>query len=125
MWARMIQLMIGVWLLISPFIFPALIGRQTSMAPELLFGAVFVLLAMLGCMQRFAIAANTLSFFFAGALTLFAYFSVSGELPPVEQNRLICGILIAMFAIIPLDTINPPQKIQPQVRNLQRQSRSS
>jgi hypothetical protein len=106
MWPRMVQVMLGGWLLLSPLIF-RIDSRDTALlAVHMASGAAVGILALLAIRQRFLHLAT----FFLG-LWLIAYgYGVGGYPPaPAYRNLLILGALVAVLGIIPSDCLRPPR----------------
>jgi hypothetical protein len=107
MWARTAEVMLGLWLAASPFIFghppdePALWWND--------FGAAFLMVtvSLLSFWGR-ASHAHLLNILVGLWLVGFGYFG-SGDPPsPAAQNDLIVGILLLMLAIVPSHAALPP-----------------
>jgi hypothetical protein len=107
MWPRVIELMLGVWLLVSPFVF-----RDTARAAEYVVndavsGAVVVLLSLLAFWRPLR-RANLATLAMGLWLASYGYFSAPRPGPPGAQNDLVIGLLLLLFAIIPTDANRPP-----------------
>lgn len=108
MWPRVVELMLGVWLAISPFIF--------RHAPEDLFLWVNdlscgLLVITCSCLSFWEPARHARFTTLVAALWLVSSAYVSGghPAPPASQNELLVGLLLAMFAIIPNEAGEPPR----------------
>ena len=102
MWARVIEVMFGLWLIISPFIF-----GQTTMTHDLLCGTAIVTLALLSFWQPLRYAHLGIGIV---ALWLIAAGYLAGyPAPHSSQNHILLGLLLAMFAIVPNEANLPPR----------------
>lgn len=108
MWARVCELMLGCWLVISP-----LILRGTDRIGEFVWiditvGSVIVLLSLLS-FWRPARWAHLGTAAVAAGLALFAYFGFERPGPPAAQNELTVAYLLLIFAIVPNEATLPPE----------------
>ena len=102
MWARLIEILLGLWLMASPFVFRS----GGSLTNDVLCGLSVVILGFLSFWNRTA-QAHYLSLLVAGWLIGFGY--LAGYPAPVSaQNHIIAGLLLGMFAIIPNDVNELP-----------------
>jgi hypothetical protein len=101
MWARVVEIMLGFWLLASPFIF-----SSANLTIYLVFGFAIILFGFLSFWPRTS-AAHFLTLIASLGLIILGY--VAGHpATPSAQNQLIVGILLGMFAIIPNRTNEMP-----------------
>lgn len=94
MWSRVVEIMLGFWLMASPFIF-----GFGSLINDLLCGIVIVVFGFLSFWNRTGWA-HFLILLVAVWLIAFGY-STGHPAPPSAQNQIIVGLLLGMFAIIP------------------------
>ncbi|MCA9108532.1 MAG: SPW repeat protein [Planctomycetaceae bacterium] len=107
MWSRVVEVVLGCWLLMSPFLFHHA-GDETGLwVNDLTSGCAVILFGILSYWYP-ARHAHLLSLLVGGWLMVFAYFAGFGDTPAASQNHLIVGLLILMFAIIPNDADRPP-----------------
>jgi hypothetical protein len=108
MWARVVEIMLGCWLAVSPFVF-----RLSSEDRVLRFNDLFsalgvIVLALLSFWPptQFAHVAN-----FAIGLWLiaFGFLASSYPTPPGLQNDIVVGLLLLMLSIIPNHASRPPR----------------
>lgn len=121
MWARVVEVMLGCWLAVSPFVF-----RHSSEDRVLWFNDLFsalgvIVLALVSFWSpmQFAHVAN-----FAVGLWLIAFGFLGSPYPtpPALQNDIVVGLLLLMLAIIPNHATRPPQPWHPlrlRLRSLQ------
>lgn len=108
MWPRSIEVMLGVWLALSPWIFGHF-GRQPLTASDLLSGLAVVVLASASFFPRLRRA-------HFGILPVVAwlvghgYFGYSHPIPPGAQNEILTGLTLLLVAIIPDEASKPPRK---------------
>ena len=108
MWARVIEVMLGCWLAVSPFVFRHPAEQTAFWLNDLICAAAAILLALVSIWPplRYAHLAN------AGvALWLigYAFWASVYPTPPALQNDIIVGLLLMMFAIVPNEASLPPQ----------------
>jgi len=104
MWARVTEILLGVWLVISPMVMRD--TRPEVWAVDLTAGGAVILLASLSYAHRLR-HAHVGIFGLALVLGLYGYF---GERPlgAAAQNHVLVGILLMMFGIIPNRASTPP-----------------
>ena len=108
MWPRAVEVMLGIWLALSPWIFGHF-GRQPLTASDLLAGLAVVVLALLSFFPRLHRAHLGL-LAVAAWLAGFAYFGYGHPIPPGAQNELLVGLTLILIAIIPNEASKPPRK---------------
>jgi hypothetical protein len=109
MWARVVEVMLGCWLAISPFIFNHPVENGSWWMNDLSSGFAVVILALLAFwtpMRHAHLALVLVALWLIG----FGYLAASYPTPPALQNDLIIGLLLLMFAIIPNEASIPPKK---------------
>lgn len=107
MWARIVECMLGVWLLMSPFIF-----HHSGDAPHLWINDLTVGLALmvLSLASYWSKTRGAHWLLLVVAIWLIGFGRLNGT-PPLEpalQNNLIVGLLLGMLAIIPNEASLPP-----------------
>lgn len=107
MWARTVEVLLGCWLALSPFIFQHPPGARAWWINDWACALAIITLALLSCWSRTR-RAYLLNLGVAAWLCLRAYLSADGALPPAFQNELLAGLLLAMLAIIPGEAFLPP-----------------
>jgi hypothetical protein len=99
MWPRIVEILLGIWLIASPFIFRTAETGVLGAVNDLICGSAVVVLALVSFSGRFY-RAHFLILLVAGWLVTTGY--IAGHpAPPAAQNLIIIGLLLAMFAIIP------------------------
>lgn len=111
MWARHMELALGLWLLTSPFVFRHASDRSGLWAHDLLIGAAVVSLALATHwrpLRRAHLVLLPLAVWLMGA----GWWAARGagiHPPAAYQNWILVGLLLAMFAIVPSRASRPPK----------------
>jgi hypothetical protein len=108
MWARTAELMIGGWLVLSPFIFRGTESIGELSAVHFAAGSAVVTFSLVSFWERTA-HAHLLTAALAAGLVLYAYFGWERPGPPAAQNAITVGLLLVLLAIIPNDASRPPK----------------
>ena len=107
MWARTVEVLLGCWLALSPFIFRHPAEVRSWWVNDWAGGLAIVSFALLSLWPRTR-RAHLLNLAVAAWLCFRAYFGASGALPPALQNELLTGLWLAMLALIPVEAFLPP-----------------
>jgi hypothetical protein len=108
MWPRVVEVMLGVWLALSPFIFGHLPEEAWRWGTDFGASTAVILLALLSFWTplRHIHLAN----FLVGLwLVFFGWYWEGYPAPPALQNDIVTGLLLLMFAIIPNEASRPPK----------------
>jgi hypothetical protein len=107
--------MLGVWLMISPFVFRHAAGDTFLWVNDLGCG---LLVIVLSCLAFWGPARHARLATVGVALWLVAraYVAAGHPAAPALQNELLVGLLLAMFAIIPNEAGEPPRSWRPFAR---------
>lgn len=112
MWARHMEIMLGLWLVVSPFALRHEAERVFLWAHDLSVGALVVALAMATHwrpLRRAHLALLPVAAWLIG-LGWWRTWQAGGIHPDAAfQNWLLVGLLIAMFAIVPSEASRPPR----------------
>ncbi|HUE83426.1 MAG TPA: SPW repeat protein [Pyrinomonadaceae bacterium] len=108
MWARIIEVMLGCWLAVSPFIFRHAADERALWVNDLFSAIAVIVLAIVSFWPplRFAHVTNLVIAFW---LIAFGFWASPYPAPPALQNDIIVGLLLLMFAIIPNQANLPPR----------------
>ena len=108
MWARVIEMMLGCWLAMSPFIFRHAGDDRVLWFNDLFSALAIMVLALVSFWPplRFAHVANLV---IALWLIAFGFWASPYPAPPALQNDIVVGLLLLMFAIIPNEATRPPR----------------
>ena len=107
MWARVIEVMLGCWLAMSPFVFRHPAQNRAWWINDFACAGGIVTLALVSYwrpLRHAHLAIVVVAFWLIG----FGYFSAHHPLPPALQNDLLLGLLLAMVAIVPNNAAHPP-----------------
>ena len=107
MWARVVELMLGAWLVISPFVFRDTPGVDGYVVNDMVCGSLAGLFSLL-CFWRPTRRAHLATLALGAWLALFGYFSAERPGPPAAQNDLVIGLLLMVFAVVPTEASKPP-----------------
>jgi hypothetical protein len=107
MWSRVVEVTLGCWLLMSPFIFRYAPHETALWINDFACAAAVI---VFGLMSYWSPARHThaLSLVVGGWLIAFAYWRGFGNASPASQNHLLVGWLMMMFAVIPNRASRPP-----------------
>lgn len=110
MWARVVEISLGFWLMMSPFVFRIVATDSAGLINDLLCGLLAITFGFLSFWKGIGWAHFL-------TLAVSAWLLVSGfwtghPAPPEVQNRIVVGLLLAMFAIIPNDIDEMPEEWQ-------------
>lgn len=112
-WPRILEITIGCWLLMSPFIFGSYPAHSELWLSDMICGALVIVISCTAISRRFR-RLYLVNLAIAVWIVGYAYL----QSPPPQhapawiQNDLIAGLILLMVAIIPSDTSRPPQKWQ-------------
>ena len=108
MWARVIEVALGCWLAMSPFIFRHAADDRALWVNDLLSATAIILFALLSFWRRlpFAHLASGLVGFW---LIAFGFWVGPYPTPAALQNDIMVGLLLLMFAIVPNKASLPPR----------------
>ena len=107
MWARVVEIMLGCWLLVSPFVFRHQSEDVVAWTIDLAAGFLVILLGLLSYWRPTRWAHLALLPLAAGLIAS-AYARSGGSPPASAENHMSIGVLLLMFAIIPNDASQPP-----------------
>ena len=107
MWPRVVEVMLGCWLVLSPFIFRQAAEQWGLWLNDMSCGAAVVAMALLSwwpACRRAHLAIIGVGLWLVG----FGYLSPPPA-PPASQNDILVGVLLLMFAILPSEASLPPR----------------
>lgn len=107
MWSRIVEILIGLWLCTSPFLFGHSHSNLAWWINDIAAGGCVILFALLAFWHPTR-RAHLLTLLVAFWLIGFAYYHGLGDAPPASQNHLAVGLLLLMFAVIPNHASDPP-----------------
>lgn len=108
MWPRVIEGMLGCWLLVTPFVFRGTTAVEDYTTSALVSGAVVIVMAVLSFWEP-ARLARFVTLGVSLWLALHGYFAAERPGPPAAQNEIMIGLTLLLFAIIPNEASRPPR----------------
>ncbi len=109
MWARIIEFILAMWLVLSPCAFYSVVQSKIFWISDLLCGLLIALFALCSFFKRLE-KIHLCSFAIAIWLIGIGYFgSTEFPHPFTLQNNLIVGLLLAIVSIIPSHSSKPPR----------------
>lgn len=115
MWPRIAELLLGLWLALSPAIFAGTASVEAFARRDIVAGIAIVVLSVLSFWRR-AGGAHFVTALLAIGLGLAAYFGAERPGPPAAQNEIAVALTLLLFAIVPNHATQPPRpwRQQPQ-----------
>lgn len=104
MWPRIVEMMLGLWLVLSPLIFRLGPGDAALRVVDLACGAAVAVLSLVATRVRFL----RLAILMIG-VGLIGYGYVAGwhPSPPGYKNLIFIGGLVSVLSLIPTDCLEP------------------
>ena len=112
MWPRVAELMLGIWLMLSPLIFRGTEAAGDFVALDVAAGAGVVILSLLSFWQPTA-RAHLATAALAAGFGAYAYLAWPRPGPPGAQNEIFVALLLLLLAIIPNEASRPPKPWRP------------
>lgn len=108
MWPRVVEGMLGCWMLVAPFVFRGTQSVDDYATIAVISGGLLITTSLLSFWHgaRFARFGTLV---IALSLAGHGYFSASRPGPPAAQNELTIGLLLLLFAVLPNETNRPPE----------------
>jgi hypothetical protein len=108
MWPRVIEGMLGAWLMLTPFVFRGTEAVGDFVTSSIVSGLVIAVASLLAFWEptrhaRFLTLAVSLW------LSLHGYFGAERPGPPAAQNELVLGLTLLLFAIMPNEVNEVPR----------------
>lgn len=108
MWPRVVEGMLGAWLLVTPFVFRGTNAVGDFVASSVISGIVIAVASLLSFWRptrhaRFVTLAASLW------LSLHGYFGAERPGPPAAQNELVIGLTLLLFALMPNEVDDVPE----------------
>lgn len=107
MWPRVVEAMLGCWLIVSPFIFAHPAERAAWWINDMTSGLAIIVFALASHwppLKRLHLVSVAVALWLIG----FGYFS-QAYVEPAMQNDMVLGLLVGMMAIIPSEANRPPE----------------
>lgn len=100
MWARLIEMIIGFWLVLSSFIFRHQSVSTNAWMLDFIFGTAVIVPALLSFCSPTR-RKHLLGPVVALAMIGFGYYGSTPPLSPTEQNYIATGFCVLIFSMIP------------------------
>ena len=107
MWPRVVEVMLGCWMLLVPFVFRASAGVE-AYTTSAWISAVVIIVASTISFWHPARHFRLVTLAAAVWLALHGYFAAPRPGPPAAQNELTVGLLVILFALLPNEINRPP-----------------
>ena len=107
MWARVVEVLAGVWLMMTPLVFAGTESVEAFVRRDVGAGLAIVALSLLSFWRRTPWA-HLVTAVVALALGFAAYFGWSRPGPPAAQNEIAVALTLILFAIVPNEATQPP-----------------
>lgn len=111
MWARVVEIMLGLWLVVSPFVLRHDMDETLPWAVDLTAGTVVVVLA-LGSFHARLRRLHLLELLVAASLLAFGWLGGGLDPEPAHRNWVVLALLLAMVAVVPSHAHDPPRAWQ-------------
>ncbi len=111
MWPRVVEIMLGFWLILSPFIFGHLDGLKIYWTSDFICASLAIIISSLSLWQRIGrihLATIAVALWLLG----FGFLEAPYPTPPYLQNDIVLGLLLLITAIIPNHANSPPESWQ-------------
>lgn len=108
MWGRVLEVVLGLWLVLSPFLFSHAPAQVRLWQSDLFCGTAMVVLALLSYWPPTRYA-HVLQLGVAGWLIGFGYFYGGYPAAPGYQNNIFVGLTLLLLALIPNEANHPPR----------------
>jgi peptidoglycan/LPS O-acetylase OafA/YrhL len=112
MWPRVVEIMLGVWLAISPFVFRHRAEDIGYWAVDFGMALAIWLFSSLSFWERTRFA-HVGILLVAAFLLAYGFLATGHPTPPALQNHVVIGFLLLMFGIIPNHAEEPPRAWRP------------
>ena len=118
MWPRIVEVMLGLWLILGPLIFRLEAGDTALITTHVVGGAGIVILSLIALRVSFLRAAV----FLVGMWLLWYGYAVGWHpSPPAYKNLIILGGLVSVLSLIPTDCLEPTRSWRDYYAHQQRQ----
>lgn len=108
MWARVVEVTLGCWLAISPFIFRHPTEATFLWINDMATGAAVITIALVSIWPRLE-KMHYLQLFVAVYLVLVAFLAAPPPPPAPYQNHMTLALLLIIMGVIPTRGTRPPR----------------
>jgi peptidoglycan/LPS O-acetylase OafA/YrhL len=109
MWARISEILLAVWLALSPFMLVEEASRHSYLLHDFGCAAAIAGFGLLSFWARFE-KAHLCTLAVAAWLVGIGFAQPNPPPPLVYQNYVVVGVLLMMFAIVPSHASEPPRR---------------
>ncbi len=113
MWPRLVEALLGLWLLASPLALGSVTDASARFA-DWIGGSLVLALAALSALRSYR-HAHLGTLLVVGGLTTWAWLHFPRPGPPQAQNDILVSLLLAVVAIVPTGASRPPASWRPYV----------
>jgi hypothetical protein len=100
MWPRVVEIMLGCWLLVTPFVFRSTPHVDDYTMNAAVCGAIVITASLLSFWDRLRLA-HVVTLLVSLWLAAHGCFFAERPGPPAGQNELVSGLLLLLFAVLP------------------------
>ena len=108
MWPRIAELLLGLWLVLTPAIFAGTVAIHSFVWRDVGAGVTIIVLSILSFWRRTGWA-HYVTGLVAIGLGIAAYFGPERLGPPAAQNEIAVSLALLLFAIVPNEATRPPR----------------
>ena len=109
MWPRVVEVMLALWLMISPFVFRYAPESKFLWFNDYSCATLIICFSMLSNLERIE-KIYLLNLLVAAWLIAVAYAHPEAPPPPPYQNYMLLGLSLLIFGILPSHSSEPPRK---------------
>lgn len=112
LWPRAAELLLGIWLLVAPLVFPDAGVASWLVSPGAgLLVIATVVVSLLPSLGRVHLATLPVAL----GLIAWSWAAFDRPGPPGAQNLIVVGLLLGLLAVVPSDALSPPAAWRPWV----------
>ena len=100
MWPRTVEVMLGCWLLVTPFVFGGTAQIDEYIVNAVVSGCVVIVASLFSFRDRTRLA-HLVTLMVSLWLVAHGYFSAPRPGPPAAQNEMVIGLTLLLCAILP------------------------
>jgi hypothetical protein len=108
LWPRIIEAILGCWLVLAPFVLDYAATSPTAVRIDMAAGALLIATSLGSMAERFRYARFGTAALACGLIAV-AYLTAGQPAGAPQQNEMITGLLVLMFSIIPNEANQPPR----------------
>jgi hypothetical protein len=108
MWPRVVEIMLGAWLVIGPLVFRGTPELERYTLSMVVSGALVAIASTVAFWSP-AAGARCVTLLTSLWLMGHGYFAAVRPGPPAAQNELLTGLILLLFAVLPNEINRPPE----------------